>query len=232
MRKFHCVAVCIWLAASSLAVTVPATAASTAQQVLARMDKAAIGFRGVRASITRVKYTAILDDRSEELGSMVIRRAGNSLESRIEIEKPNPRMVAFSGNKVEIYYPKINTVQEFDIGKNRGLVDQFLLLGFGGSGKDLSSAYRVTVKGEETVNGVAATHLLLTPKSTKVKQLLKQVEIWVPDGQAHPIRQKFTEPSDDYMEVSYRDVKLNPALTNQDVRLQLPADVKREFPQR
>ncbi len=209
-----------------------AHAASTAKEILARMDKEAAGFRSVSADITRVKYTAILDDRSEEQGSMVIRRTGKNLESKIQIEKPNPRAVAFSGNKVEIYYPKINTVQEFDVGKNRGLVDQFLLLGFGGSGKDLAKAYQVTVKGAETVAGVATTRLLLSPKSPKVRELLKSVEIWVPDGAAHPIRQKFVEPSDDYMEVTYREVKLNPALSNQDVRLDLPADVKREYPQR
>lgn len=215
-----------------LAGTAALQAASTAEQILARMDKEAPGFRAVSASITRVKYTAILDDRTEEQGSMVIRRTPKSLESKIVVEKPNPRSVAFSGNKVEIYYPKINTVQEFDVGKNRGLVDQFLLLGFGSSGKELAKAYTVKAEGSETVAGVATTHLLLTPKSPKVRELLRTIHIWIPDGSAYPIRQKFIEPSDDYMEVTYSDVKLNPALGASDVRLDLPANVKREFPQR
>ena len=207
-------------------------AASTASQILARMDQESSTFRGVSAAITRVKYTAILDDRTEEQGTMVVRKAANSIESKILIEKPNPRAVAFSGSKVEVFYPKINTVQEFDVGKNRSLVDQFLLLGFGGSGKDLAKSYTVTAKGEETVAGVATTRLVLSPKSAKVRDLLKYVEIWVPHGAAHPIRQKFVEPSDDYMEVTYSEVKINPVLGASDVRLDLPPNVKREFPQR
>jgi outer membrane lipoprotein-sorting protein len=140
--------------------------------------------------------------------------------------------VAFSGTKVEVFYPKINTVQEFDIGKNRGLLDQFLLLGFGGSGKELANAYTITVKGGETIDGVATTHLVLNPKSSKVRELVKSVELWIPDGKAQPIRQKFVEPSDDYMEVTYRDLKLNPSLSASDLQLSLPTGVKREYPQR
>jgi outer membrane lipoprotein-sorting protein len=212
--------------------TSPLYAASTAAQVLARMDKEAPGFRGVTASINRVKYTAILDERSEEVGTMAIRRAGKNVESRIEIVKPNPRALAFSGDTVQLYYPKINTVQEFDVSKNRGLVDQFLLLGFGSAGKDLARSYTVTAKGSETIGGVSATRLELIPKSAKAKELLKAVEIWVPEGAAYPIRQKFIEPSDDYMEVTYTEVKVNPNLAAKDVQLSLPANVKREYPQR
>lgn len=223
----------IWLLGIvTLLATGLAHAGSTAAEVLARMDRAAPGFRAVTASISRVKYTAILDDRSEEQGIIAIRRSARNLESKIQIANPNPRSVAFSGNKVEIFYPKINTVQEFDVGKNRGLVDQFILLGFGSSGKDLAKAYTITVKGTETVQGVATTHLALSPKSGAVRDLLKSVEIWVPDNAAHPIRQKFIEPSDDYMEVTYTDVKLNPVLVAADIQLDLPPTVKREFPQK
>lgn len=220
------------LCLSLLLAAASASAASTAAQVLAQMDKEAPSFKGLTASISRVKYTAILDDRSEELGTMAVRRDGKNLTSKIEIIKPNARTVAFAGSKVEVFYPKINTVQEFDVGKNKGLIDQFLLLGFGGSGKDLAKAYTVTVKGAATVNGVATTHLLLTPKAAKAKEMLKSVELWVPDGKAQPIRQKFNEASDDYMEVTYTDIKPNPALSAADLQLKLPAGVKREYPQR
>ena len=33
----------------------------------------------------------------------------------------------------QIYYPKSNTVEEYDLGKERAMIDQFLLLGFGSS---------------------------------------------------------------------------------------------------
>jgi hypothetical protein len=40
------------------------------------------------------------------------------------------------------------------------------------------------------------------------------------------------EPSDDYMEVTYHDAKVNPGLKSADLNLDLPPGVKREFPQK
>jgi outer membrane lipoprotein-sorting protein len=229
MRKLVC-ALAVALA-MVVAMVLPAAAASE-KEILSRMDAAAPGFKGMTADITRVKFTSILNDRSEEIGTMSILRSGKSLRAKIVIEKPNARAVSFEGEQVEVFYPKINTVQVFDIGKNRGLIDQFLLLGFGGSGKDLSRSYQVKAMGQEKVNGVSATRLVLTPKTAKVRESIKSVEIWVPDGEAYPIRQKFVEPSDDFTEVTYRGIKVNPGLTPAHLKLELPAGVKREYPQK
>ncbi|MCZ2153660.1 MAG: outer membrane lipoprotein carrier protein LolA [Bryobacterales bacterium] len=212
--------------------SMPVAYAATQAEILARMDAAATSFKSLRADITRVKYTAILDDRSEESGTMTILRSGKDMRARIEITKPSERAVAFHGDEVEVYYPKIKTVQIFDLGKNRGLIDQFLLLGFGGSGKDIAKAYTVKVSGEEKIDGVNTTRIALTPKTAKVRELLQSVEMWIPDGQAYPIRQKFLEPSGDYMEVTYRNSKLNPNVTPADLKLDLPSGVKREYPQK
>ena len=54
----------------------------------------------------------------------------------IDFTKPNPRTVAFRGRKAEIYYPKLKSVQEYDLGKRSDLLDQFLLVGFGTTGKE------------------------------------------------------------------------------------------------
>ena len=216
----------------SIALHQPARAATTEKEILSRMDAAASTFKGLRADIVRVKYTSILDDRSEESGTMAILRSGNDMRARIQITKPSERAVSFQGNEVEIFYPKINTVQIFDVGKNRGLIDQFLLLGFGSSGKDIAKAYSVKVAGQDKIDGVNTTRIVLTPKSPKVRESLKSVEMWIPDGQAYPVRQKFVEPSDDYMEVTYRNSKVNPGLTSADLKLDLPSGVKREYPQK
>ena len=229
MRKLVCA---LASALAMVVAVVPPASAASEKEILSRMDAAAPGFKGMTADITRVKFTSILNDRSEEIGTMSILRSGKSLRAKIVIEKPNARAVSFEGEQVEVFYPKINTVQVFDIGKNRGLIDQFLLLGFGGSGKDLSRSYQVKSMGQEKVNGVSATRLVLTPKAAKVRESIKSVEIWVPDGEAYPIRQKFVEPSDDFTEVTYRGIKVNPGLMPAHLKLELPAGVKREYPQK
>jgi outer membrane lipoprotein-sorting protein len=139
-------------------------------------------------------------------------------------------LYALTPGKVEIYFPKINTVQEYDLGKEKGLVDQFLLLGFGSSGKDLAKNYDVKATGEENIDGQATTRLELTPKSAKVKEYFSKVEVWIPAGAANAVRQKVYEKSGDTMTFAYSGLKLNSGLADNAVDLKLPADAKREFP--
>ena len=66
--------------------------------------------------------------------------------------------------------------QDVDLGNKADLTNQFLLLGFGSSGKDLSAAYTIQSEGEETVGGKTTTKLQLIPKDAKVKEKLSKVE--------------------------------------------------------
>jgi hypothetical protein len=76
------------------------------------MDNAAGSFKSVTAKIRKVAHTAVLNDDDAESGSMWMTRQGKSVQMRIEFTEPDPRSVGFHGRKAEIYYPKINTVQE------------------------------------------------------------------------------------------------------------------------
>ncbi|MCP5116405.1 MAG: outer membrane lipoprotein-sorting protein [bacterium] len=204
-------------------------------ETLARMDRASFAFRSVRAEVEKENYTAVIQDRAVESGRMwMLRSAKRSkgVRMRIEFAEPNLRSVAMAGKKAEIYYPKIKTVHEYDLGKHRKLVDQFLLLGFGTPGKELSKNYRLNLAGEEEIQGQQTTKLELTPKSKKAREQLIKVELWVADPSGYPVRQKFYWPSDDTTTITYSAIEMNVGVTESDLTLKLPADVKREFPQR
>lgn len=205
------------------------------EEVLTQMDRAADSFSGVRAKVEKEDFTAVLGEKDVERGRMSMRRSdrkGGDVSMKIEFTEPSPRSLAMAGAKAEIFYPKINTVQEYDLGKHRKLVDQFLLLGFGTEGKKLKKDYRINVVGPEEIGSQKATRLALTPKSKKARESFTKVEIWIADPEGYPVRQKFHRVSDDTTTISYQDVEINPGLTDADVALKLPADVKREYPQR
>jgi len=213
----------------ALATALP-LAAETDKAILARMDTAAPGFRGAEAGYKRIKHTAIINDDAEESGTLKMLKSGTGVRVLIDLTKPDAKLYALSPAKVEVYFPKINTVQEYDLGKQKGLVEQFLLLGFGTSGKDLSKNYNVKAAGEETIDGQSTTRLELLPKSDKVKEYFSKVEVWIPAGAAHAVRQKVYEKSGDTMTFSYTNLKLNPSLAPDAVELKLPSGAKREFP--
>src|SRR5437588_8288411 len=126
----------------------------------------------------------------------------------------------------------MQTVEEYDTGKYRDLLDQFLLLGFGTSGKELAAAYHVKVLGSDTVAGEKAARLELVPKSVDALKNLKKVEIWIAESSVYPVQQKFYLPAGDYRLVTYTNVKMNPGLSDSDLKQKLPKDVKRVFPQK
>ena len=198
--------------------------AESLTELLSRMDAAAASYRGVSARVEKLSYTAIIDDNSLEVGTMWMMRSGaRDARVRIEFTEPDPRSVAFHGRKAEIYYPKINTVHEYDLGSQRALVEQFLLLGFGTPGKSLAKDYELRLAGEERVAEVQTTRLELMPRSRKTREHLAKVELWIANPGGYPVRQKFYWPSRDHTTITYTEVQWN---------LDLPKGVTREFPQK
>lgn len=204
--------------------------ATSSEEVLQRLDQAASKFTGMTASVSRTTYTKVLDEKAVETGTMNLRKNGKEVRVLISLEKPDEKLVSFRGRKAEVYFPKLKTVQEWDLGKHGNLIDQFLLVGFG-SGRDLKSAYTIQYLGEETVAGQKTDHLELTPTAANVKDKLRRVDLWI-SGSGYPVQQKFVQPSGDYYLVTYTDVRLNPALTEEALNLKLPKGVKREYPQK
>ncbi|MEN6603181.1 MAG: outer membrane lipoprotein carrier protein LolA, partial [Bryobacteraceae bacterium] len=190
---------------------VPASApAETLQDVLARMDQGAKGFKCMVADLKRVTHTAVLNDNSEDTGKVRMKRFGSrDLRIAIDFISPDQSTVVFRGQKVEKYFPKIKTIQVYDLGKQRQLVDQFLLLGFGTSSKELSSGYDIKFLGADRANGQSAWHLELIPKSAQAREHIKTVDLWISAANGQPVQQKFLEPSGDYNLIAYSNVQLD-----------------------
>jgi outer membrane lipoprotein-sorting protein len=206
---------------------------ATVQDVLSRMDESAPGFTSMSANLRSLKHTQVIDDTTEENGTILVRKtAPRAMQVLVNFTKPDERTVAFGGKKAEIYYPKLKTVQEYNLAQHTSLIDQFMLLGFGASGKELAASYDVKLAGEESIGGRKAVKLDLTPKTAAAREKLKKVELWMADGGAYPVQQKFLQPSGDYTVFTYTDVKLNPGLSAEALKLKLPKGVKRETPQK
>lgn len=201
-------------------------------RVTASMDRASAAFRDMSAKLTRVDHTAVINYTSQESGTVLMLRVSpRDVRLRMEFTEPDPRIVVFEKATAQIYNPRIQTVQVYDLGKQRSLVDQFLLLGFGTSSSELAKSYHLKVTGEETVAGEPATRLELVPRTAAVKEHLKRAELWI-TAAGYPVQQKFHRPSGDYTLVTYSDVQLNSGLTESALRLSLPKGVKTLYPQK
>lgn len=206
---------------------------ATLDQTLRAMDQSSTSFRSMSSNIRRVAHTAVINEDNVDNGIIFLKRGkGRDLRMLVDLKEPDPKTVAFQDRKLEIYYPKIQTVQEYDVGKNKDLLEQFLLLGFGSSGKELASNYSIKALGSETVSGEESTRIELIPKSKQVLEHLKKVELWITDSGGYPVQQKFHLQGGDYTLVTYSGVQMNLELSDSALKLKLPKGVKREYPQR
>jgi outer membrane lipoprotein-sorting protein len=202
--------------------------ADSLQDILSRMDKDAPGFHALTANLVMDTYQKILDSHTNENGNLQMQRSSKGeVRAIITFTGNSARTIGFQGKAARIYYPAINQYQDVSLGSNAAVVNQFLLLGFGSSGKELAQSYSITEEGEEKIAGQSAAKLLLVPKDQSVLERLAKVELWIPDNGSNPIQQIFYEPSGNYRKITYSDMHLNPAIVGT-LELKMPKNAKKQ----
>src|SRR5438552_2083829 len=183
-------------------VTVPtsATAADALHDLLARMDKAASSFQAMSGKVTYVTHTDVLNDDSKESGTVAMKKvAPGEVQGLIDFLQPDRRTVQFEKRSLQIYYPKIKTVNKWDLGKHGEQLDQFIMIGFGTSGTQLARDYTVKVLPNEkgaSPQDVPTIRLELVPKAGEAREYLKKLELWIPQtGDPYPVREKISQSS-------------------------------------
>jgi outer membrane lipoprotein-sorting protein len=204
----------------------PAADPSSLDGVLARLDQASISFKGLTADIRKMSHTEVVNVDDVDSGTIMVKRL-KAHDTRIRIDLTNPRRqsVTIGEGKVQVFYPQTNEAQEVDLGKNRGVVDQFMLLGFGSNSAELRSAYTVTLGGADSVNGEKATRIMLVPKDPEILARVKKCELWISD-KGLTVQQKFHTGGGDYVLSTYSRMNLNPTIADKDLKLDLPKGVK------
>lgn len=198
------------------------------QNVLRQLDGQARDFRSLSADVERTKVTVVVNDRSTENGTILVR--GDKM--LLDLKAPDARTVLRNGDSLWVYTPGLKRVEEYNLGRNRSLVDQFLLLGFGTGGKELEKGYLVAVLKEEKLDDRKTVELELTPKSQGVRDQIAKIEIWLDETTWLPVQQQFVEAgSADYSIVHYSRVVRNPDIPDSSFKPHWPKGTQRVKPQ-
>ena len=220
-------------ALGAMAIVVGAGASQTAakwttESALEMMDRSAKDFRSLTADLENTKYTAVVKDTSTETGQIWVR---HDQKMRIDITKPEPRTMLRTGNSLFLYNPKLNRVEEYDLGKNGSMVDQYARLGFGTRSEDLKKSYEVNVTGEEEVDHKKTVVVELTPKSEQMRSQVTKVQMWVDEASWLPIQQKFFETgAGDYILFHYTNMMKNLKINESEFKQNWPKNASHEKP--
>jgi outer membrane lipoprotein-sorting protein len=200
----------------------------TTESVLQKMDKSAADFRSLTADIEHIKYTDVVKDTSSETGQIFVRR---DQKMRIDFTKPDPRVILRTGDTLFVYAPKINRVEEYNLGKNRSLVDQYVLLGFGTKSQSMQRSYDIALTGEEEIEQHKTFLLTLTPKSEDVRKQITKIQMWIDSSSWLPVQQKFFEAgSGDYFLSKYSHMMKNLKINDSKFKPDWPKNATRVKP--
>jgi outer membrane lipoprotein-sorting protein len=214
----------------SLALLLAATTTCWGQsnaEIFSRLDQAAHSFTAATANISVTTHTAVIDENETQVGTVIVKRhSPTEMHFLITFTGPDAQALAFRGQMLEIYYPRLNTVREYDIGKYKDLAQKLILLGFGMTGRELKANYDITNFGNEHVQDQDSVRLQLTPKASEVLKQLSKVDLWLSLKNHCPVQQKFYLPGGDYRLVTYSNVEIKPRLPES--ALDLPKAAKHE----
>jgi outer membrane lipoprotein-sorting protein len=229
---FPVVVFLLFLPTSSGQDPVKMQASDELQRVLTQMDQTAANFRSTQAAFVWDQYQKVVDEHDMQKGTVYFRRAGNEIQMAADISDPtSPKTVLFTDSKVEVYQPKIDQVTRYNTGKDRATVEGFLVLGFGGSGREMLKSFEVKYISAEKVAGVDTAKLELVPKSPKGRNTFNQIWLWVDVSRGVSVQQQLFEPSGDYRLAKYSDIQLNQRIPDAAFKLKTTSKTKVVSPQ-
>jgi outer membrane lipoprotein-sorting protein len=204
--------------------------AESLDDVLKRMDQAAQTFKSMLADVHKTDYSDLFSEANSEDGTFrMMKRAKGGVVMLVKFTGRDPRTIRIADNKLEIYHPRANSVDQYNTRKFTKSADQLLLVGFGTSRADLEKKYEISLGGSEVIANVKTTRIDLKPKSAEEKNFFNMIQLWIPEDKGNPIQDKVLtgKSNKDYNLVQYSNVKINPALPDSDFELNLPVGVKR-----
>jgi outer membrane lipoprotein-sorting protein len=217
--------------ALAMALTTPAQARkgkhpTDLAEILSQMNDASKRLKTVSANLEYTKVTVLVNDQSTESGQFFFRK-GKTTEIRINFQKPDQKVLLFKKNKGEIYLPKINQIQEYDLEQKSEMVQGFMLLGFGSDTNELKKSYSIKYLKEEDMQGDTTVLLELVPRKGSVAAQISKIQLWVSEESWLPMQQKFFENGGDYAVARYSGVKVNRDLANSTFQLNAASGAKR-----
>lgn len=197
--------------------------------VLQKMDALAANFRTTQADFEWNFYEKVIDEVDDvETGVIYYRRSGKNIEMMADVKqtgtsatslKPAPKYVLFADGKIRMYEPKVDRVTEFDLTKSQTDWQSYVVLGFGGSGRDLQKNFDVAYEGPETISGVKTGRLRLIPKSQKVRNTYNQILLWIDLDRGISVQQQLLTPQGDYRLAKYSNIRINEKVSDEVFKL-------------
>jgi outer membrane lipoprotein-sorting protein len=178
-------------------------------EILRQMDAASLKFQSAEANFRWDLYERVVKETTTQTGTIYFKKQGTSTVMNAKILSPTVKIIEFHNGIVRVFEPATDHLTTVDATKNKAQFESFLTVGFGGSGKDLAKAWKISDLGDEMIDGVQTAKLDLVPKDPAVLQNCTHMTIWVDPLRGIQLKQSLYMPSEDYRTAVYTNIKYN-----------------------
>jgi outer membrane lipoprotein-sorting protein len=197
-----------------LALPAGGASASDLKSTLSRLDQAAASFKSTSADFEfDTNQTDPVPDTDVLKGTVYYERKGTNFQMAAHIETDNgkktPKIYSFSHGAFSLDEIAINQVTTFKQGSKFA---EYVMLGFGASGKELADKWTITDLGQETIDNVQTEKLELLAKDPSVRKTFPKVTIWIDLNRAVSLKQIFDEGQGVSRICTYTNFKTNQSL--------------------
>ena len=192
-----------------------AFAAGDLKATLAQLDATASHFHTTNADVEfDTVQTDPVPDKDVQKGVVYYKRSGSSFQMGVHITSDNGQkllktIVCCEGGTVKLYEQQLNQVTVLS---KLSQYENYFMLGFGASGKELAEKWTITDDGPERMNGVQTEKLTMIPKDAAVRRNLPKVTLWMDLQRGVSLKQLFDEGPGQYRVALYTNIKINQSI--------------------
>lgn len=200
-------------AALLFAMPSPHLAGQDLKTVLSKLDTAAANFHTVSADFQFDSIvTDPVPDKTIQKGSVYYSRSGSVFQIGAHINeengKPVPKVYTYAKGVFRLYEKLVDQVTTY---KNDKL-SEYLLLGFGASGKELEEKWNIKYLGTEKIDGIAADKLEMIAKDPVVRKNIPKVTLWMDSDRGVSVEQLIDQGQGQTRTSHYTNIKVNQSL--------------------
>ncbi|MBX7221103.1 MAG: outer membrane lipoprotein carrier protein LolA [Blastocatellia bacterium] len=180
--------------------------------VLTKIETTSRSLTSLQAEIVHQRTNGQLNIKDPEQAGTLLYKPGTQRKVRIDYSRPQKKVLSVDGNKALLWEIEQGTVFETGLSQIAKKSGGFDLLTVLNAAAQLRERFNISLVGNETVDGQAATHLTLTPKTAEIK--FARIEVWIDHKTWLPAKQVFFEKNRDYTEVRLTRLRVNPGISD------------------
>ncbi len=192
------------------------------QGLIQTIDEQQKKIQTLSAGFSQKKETSLAKDPLVSSGTVKFKRP-----DRVHFiySKPEQMEIALEGKTIWIYYPIQSQAEKYSFARNKR-ISQYLepVTGiFQKTFAQLAETYDIVYQGEESDR---LYHFRLQPKEEKTQKFLSRVNVWIDKSSGAILRFEMIEASKDRLWIEFKDLQINPPLTDEDLTIRIPPSVR------